>query len=108
MLTRFDHIVTFKVWKNTLIAHIQQDSNHHNFMPGGLYETWHAADEGMRIRQLHNEDTEKQAIDNKIERLGEAGHAAEIGRLLAQRNAQLSKYITHVATLCHHTENDDG
>ena len=99
--------VTFKVWRNTLVAHIQQDTNHHNFMPGGLYEQWQAAEHGTRIRLLHDEDPEKQTIDGKLARLGEAGHAAEITKLLALRNAQLAKYITHVATLCHHTENDD-
>ena len=36
-------IVKFKVWKNTLVAHIQQDANHHQFMPGGIYQTWIAA-----------------------------------------------------------------
>ena len=99
--------VTFKVWKNTLIAHIQQDTNHHHFMPGGVYEQWRAADYGARIERLHDEDPDKQTIDGKYERLGQAGHAAEIAKLLALRNAQLAKYITHIATLCHHTENDD-
>ena len=99
--------VTFKVWKNTLIAHIQQDTNHHNFMPGGFYEQWRAADYGVRIERLHEEDPDKTTIDGKRERLGAAAHAAELVRLLALRNAQLAKYITHIATLCHHTENDD-
>ena len=99
--------VTFKVWRNTLIAHISQDTNHHNFMPDGLYEQWRAADNGTRIRQLHDDDAEKQTIDGKRDRLGAAGHAAEIVRLLALRNAQLAKFITHIATLCHHTENED-
>ena len=99
--------VTFKVWKNTLISHIQQDANHHNFMPGGLYEEWQAAEYGNRIRQLDDADPEKRTIDGKMEQLGRDGHRAQIARLLAVRNAQLAKYITHIATLCHHTENDD-
>ena len=99
--------VTFKVWRNTLIAHIAQDTNHHNFMPEGLYEQWRAADYGTRIRQLHDDDPERQTIDGRRDRLGAAGHAAEITRLLALRNAQLAKFITHIATLCHHTENND-
>ena len=44
--------VTFKVWKNTLIANIQQDANHHNFMPGGMYDEWRAAEFGSRIVAL--------------------------------------------------------
>ena len=99
--------VTFKVWKNTLIAHIQQDANHHNFMPGGHYEEWRAAEYGPRIEALDDEDPDKLVIDGKLDRLGVNGHRAELARLLNNRNAQLAKYITHIATLCHHTENDD-
>ena len=99
--------VTFKVWRNTLVAHVQQDSNHHHFMPGGLYSTWQAAENGARIRSLHNNDQDKLIIDGKLQRLGEVAHRAELTTLLTTRNAQLAKFITHVATLCHHTENDD-
>lgn len=99
--------VTFKVWKNTLIAHIQQDAHHHNFMPGGLYSEWQAAEYGSRISALDDDDPDKLVIDGKRERLGENGYRAEIASLLTKRNAQLAKYITHIATLCHHTENDD-
>ena len=56
--------VTFKVWKNTLIAHIQQDVNHHNFMPGGRYEEWRAAEYGPRIEALDDEDPDKLVIDD--------------------------------------------
>ena len=76
-------------------------------MPGGLYEEWQAAEYGNRIRQLDDADPEKRTIDGKIEQLGRDGHRAQIARLLAVRNAQLAKYVTHIATLCHHTENDD-
>ena len=76
-------------------------------MPGGLYSTWRAAEYGTRIQNLHDEDEDKLVIDGKIQSLGEAGHRAELARLRATRNAQLAKFITHVATLCHHTENDD-
>ena len=30
-------VVTFKVWKNALIAYLQQDAHHHLFMPDGQY-----------------------------------------------------------------------
>ena len=99
--------VTFKVWRNTLVAHVQQDSNHHHFMQGGLYSTWRAAENGTRIQNLHNNDQDKLVIDGKLQRLGEVAHRAELATLLTTRNAQLAKFITHVATLCHHTENDD-
>ena len=100
-------IVTFKVWKNTLIAHLQQDANHHHFLPGGRYANWRAAEFGERIQHLHDSDQDKLTADGKRDQYGEAGHTAELQRILTLRNAQLAKFITHIATLCHHTENDD-
>ena len=98
--------VTFKVWKNTLTAHIQQDAHHHNFMPDGMYSEWRAAENGRRIRTLVDNDPDKVIIDNK-RNIGEDARNGEITQLLNKRNAQLAKFIPHVATLCHHTENDD-
>ena len=99
-------IVTFKVWKNTLVAHIAQDANHYHYMPGGKYATWQAADLGYRISVLHERDPDKLVIDAKTN-ITAAAREAELDRLLVTRNAQLAKFVTHVATLCHHTENDD-
>ena len=98
-------VVAFKVWKNTLIAHIQQDTNHHHFMPDGVYSVWRAAESGRRIGALHDEDPDRLILEGK--NLGERALNAELLKLLTLRNAQLSKFITHVATLCHYTENDD-
>ena len=95
--------VTFKVWKNNLIAHIQQDVNHHNFMPGGLYDQWQATEYGQRILALEETDPEKLVIDGKLQRLSVDAHQAELASLLTKRNAQLAKCITHLATLCYHT-----
>ena len=100
-------ITTFKVWKNTLLAHVQQDCNHHHFMPGGQYSTWSAADLGARIAQLDDDDADRLVIEGKRARSGEEVYNAEMTKLLNTRNAQLAKFITHIATLCHHTENDD-
>ena len=100
-------IVTFKVWKNTLTAHIQQDAHHHHFMPGGLYSEWIAADQGRRITAVHAEDHDKLVLDGKRARQGDVEYAQGMANLLVSRNSQLAKFITHVATLCHHTENDD-
>ena len=98
-------ITTFKVWKNSLVAHIQQDANHFHFMPGGKYATWQAADLGQRIIALHDRDPDRVIINNK--RQEDHLRAAELDRLLTLRNAQLAKFVTHVANLCHYTENDD-
>ena len=100
-------ITTFKVWRNTLVAHVQQDANHHLFMPEGIYQTWRAADIGSRIQEIYEEDPDKLILDGKRARSGEEAYRADMRRLLGTRNAQLSKFITHIATLCHHTENDD-
>ena len=98
-------IVTFKVWKNTLTAHIQQDANHHHFMPGGLYSEWIAADVGARIEQIHEEDHDKLVLDAK--ETDNAEYDRKLASLLISRNSQLAKFITHIACLCHITENDD-
>ena len=100
-------IVTFKVWKNTLISHIQQDTNHHHFMPGGLYSSWIAADHGSRINELDNEDHDKLVIEGKRARTAAEEYERSLANLLTARNSQLSKFITHIACLCHHTEHDD-
>ena len=104
-------VVTFKVWKNTLIAHIQQDANHYLFMPGGLYSTWRASEHGVRIEQLHEEDSDKTALDDKRAHdpalLTAREHTAALSRLLSKRNALLAKFIVHIATLCHYNEQDD-
>ena len=99
--------VTFKVWRNTLIAHISQDAHHHHFMPGGLYSEWTAAEDGDRIGDIHEEDPDKLTLDEKRERIGDNEYDRSVAKLLTTRNSQLAKFVTHVATLCHITENDD-
>ena len=105
------NIVTFKVWKNTLIAHIQQDANHFHFMPGGKYSIWRPAEYGARIQELAAGDPDKTSLDEKRAadppQLTATQYANEQEKLLSKRNALLSKFITHIATLCHITENDD-
>ena len=103
--------VTFKVWKNTLIAHLEQDANHHHFMPGGKYSTWIAKDVSKRIAQLHDEDPDKQSLDEKRDAvpptLTARQYTDKIVEFLNKRNAQLSKFVIHTATLCYYTEHDD-
>ena len=82
-------IVTFKVWKNTLISHLEQDANHHHFLPGGKYSTWTAAEFGKRISRLVNTDPDKVAAEGKRDQLGADGFEREIERILNSRNAQL-------------------
>jgi len=82
-------IVTFKVWKNTLMAHIQQDANDYHFMPGGTYATWQAADLGQRIYALHATDSDRLVIEAK-NNITAAARVAKFDRLLVTKNAQLA------------------
>ena len=101
------NIVTFKVWRNTLIAHLQQDAHHHHFMTGGLYSEWTAAEYGNRIAAIEDTDPDKETLDGKRQRIGDNEYNRSLAALLTSRNSQLAKFVTHVATLCHITENDD-
>ena len=101
--------MTFKVWKNTLIAHLEQDAAHFHFMSGGLYSKWIARDIGKRIDELAMADTDKKVLGEKKEAgtITATVHDAAIEALLNKSNAQLAKFITHTATLCYYTEHDD-
>ena len=103
--------VTFKVWKNTLVAHIEQDAAHYHFMPGGRYGTWIARDVGKRIISLVPDDPDKKTLDEKKAavpaQLTQTAYDNAIEQLIHKRNAQLAKFITHIATLCYYTEHDD-
>ena len=102
-------VVTFKVWRNTLIAHIQQDANHYQFMEGGRYSTWQAREIGKYVPTLAVDDPDKRVLDEKKTNLtlSNANYDVAIEVLTSKRNAQLAKFITHVATLVHYTEHDD-
>lgn len=103
--------VTFKVWRNTLTAHLEQDANHYHFMPDGRYGTWIARDVGKRIAELVPDDPDKKTLDEKKAatppQLTETAYNNAIELLTNKRNAQLAKFITHIATLCYYTEHDD-
>ena len=101
--------VTFKVWKNTLTAHLEQDSAHYHFLNDGRYSSWIARDMGKRITILVEDDPDKKTLDEKKNAgtLTEQAHTNAKEVLLVKRNAQLAKFITHIATLCYYTEHDD-
>ena len=103
--------VTFKVWKNTLIAHLEQDAAHYHFLPGGHYSTWQARAIGKLITAIVDEDTDKKALDEKRDAtpatLTALAHNTAMANLLTKRNAQLSRFIAHIAALCYYTEHDD-
>ena len=76
-------------------------------MDGGRYAVLQAAESGTRIHEIVEDEPDKLVLDGKFQRLGKAAYDVELKLLLGQRNAQLAKSITHIATLCYHTENDD-
>ena len=78
-------------------------------MKGGRYVTWHSRETGKYIRLLARDDPEKKTLDEKLRQqiINQDTYEASIEVLLSKRNAQLAKFITHIATLVHYTEHDD-
>ena len=59
----------FKVYVNRLKAYLLQDTTNYLFITTddnepGLYALWSPLEKGKRIRQLHNDDSELDAIDS--------------------------------------------
>lgn len=83
--------MAFKVWKNTLIAHIKQDANYFNFMPGGIYSTQQARSTGPYFESVDEGDPDKKSLDEKRNgdppTLSLTQYAAKIEELLNKRNA---------------------
>ena len=117
--------ISFKVWKNQATAWVEQETTHFLFLEGGIYSSWQARSDGLRITALHEDDPEKKRIEDK-----RAAAVLVAGRreptdpippnevtaneetrmkneLLQLRNAKLSKFIQHLANMCHYTEQDD-
>ena len=103
--------ISFKVWKNQLIAYLEQDAAHYHFMPDGRYSSWLAKYTGKRITDLVGDDPEKRTIDEKRghdpPQLTATAYENALETLLNKRNAQLGKFITHAANLCYYTEASD-
>ena len=80
-------------------------------MPGGLFTNWQARENSPRILALHADNKELRIL---LEQRNANPPRLTIAQLdgsrtdqLMKRNSQLSKFITHLATLCHYTEHDD-
>ena len=98
----------FKPWTNHLINFLQQDVTNFQYLPGGKYEMWKAANEvdsNKRIVGLHADDDDKKVIQD-----GEESAVVKSGKeekLLLTRNAQLGRMIQHIVSFVHYTEADD-
>ena len=98
----------FKPWTNHLINFLQQDVTNFQYLPGGKYEVWKAANEvdsNKRIVGLHADDDDKKVIQD-----GEESAVVKSGKeekLLLTRNAQLGRMIQHIVSFVHYTEADD-
>ena len=58
---------------------------------------------------MHEEDHDKIALDVKLEQeqITDDEFVRRVAVLLTTRNFQLAKFVTHIASHCHITENDD-
>ena len=107
--------IQFKVWKNNLVAYLEQEITNATFFKSGRYEKWLAKSEeedGRRIKELSDTDDKKVAIQAEYDGSAKtAGDAAtrdqKFEELLLTRNAQLSRFLQHIANYSHYTEQDD-
>ena len=107
--------VSFKVWRNTTLAFIGQDTAYYHFQAGGQYATWLPLEEGRRISELHENDLEKKELDktrrdneNDARRgIDEETYNLKRRQMLDARNSQLMKIIQHVVNYVYYTEQDD-
>ena len=112
--------VSFKAWQQTLIAYLEQDNNNFLFLPNGIYATWRPRGKNaLRIPGLADDDPKRLEILNRLVRANQARDAhpdhpnndaydgaardQDLAELLTSRNAQLSKFITHITMLCPYT-----
>ena len=56
----------FKVFRQSVVTYLEQDTESFNFLPGGIYSTWlskESNEDGKRIKKTLNEDVKKMEID---------------------------------------------
>ena len=89
-----------------MIARVQKDPKHYQFMESSQYSTWQAREVGKYIPALAQDDPEKRTLDEKRDNssLSSADYNVAIELLLSKRNTQLAKFNTNVATLVTRTE----
>ena len=112
--------VSFKAWQQTLVAYLEQDNNNFLFLPDGIYSNWRPRGKNaLRIPHLADNDTKHLEIINRLARAQQArdnhpdhpnndaydgaARDQDLAELLTSRNAQLSKFITHITMLCPYT-----
>ena len=97
----------FKPWVNHLKNFLQQDLENARFMTGGEYGTWKAAierEDGRRILEIDDNDDDKRDIDAAATAVD---RALLKKKLLAKRNAQLSKMIQHIVGFVYYAVAND-
>ena len=94
----------FKPWKNQVVAFLQQEIVNFNFCKGGRYDKWLPySTNNKRIGELAPTDKDKV----EIERKREDNMDQQLDELLLSREAQLAKFLNHISSFCHYTEQDD-
>ena len=104
-------LAVFKPWRNQVISFLKQDTANFHFLKGtGKYNNWTAlSDSGVRITRLHNEDIDLITInDEKTAGTKTPAQArADLAALKLLREQQLERFLAHIASFCHYTEQDD-
>ena len=97
--------IAFKCWKNSLEAFLGQDVSNHLFFNDGCYSAWTPYGQGKRIARLHAVNDPENV---KLERIEDATEKNDKkNELLVLRNAQLMKFVQHIANFTYFTEQDD-
>eukprot|EP00092_Neocalanus_flemingeri_P057498 GFUD01068343.1.p1 GENE.GFUD01068343.1~~GFUD01068343.1.p1 ORF type:complete len:398 (-),score=107.92 GFUD01068343.1:150-1343(-) len=101
--------VAFKAHINSLVPFLEQDLVNYDFMEEGLYATWTARQDGMRISDLAGTDPEKVKLDKQKadQTITSPEHETKIADLKKKRNSQLAKFIQLIVVSCHYTEHTD-
>lgn len=100
--------VAFKVFKNQLIAFLEQDIVNHMFLKDGRYSTWTARQQGRRVTNIVASDPEMIKIRKEYtQKQDEDKFDEDKEKLLTLRNSQCARFVQLIAVLTYYTEQDD-
>ena len=100
--------VAFKVFKNQLIAFLEQDIVNHMFLKDGRYSTWLARQQGRRVTNIVPTDPEMIKIRKEYtQKQDEDKFDEDKEKLLTLRNSQCARFVQLIAVLTYYTEQDD-
>ena len=90
--------VAFKVFKNQLVAFLEQDIANHMFLKDGRYSVWLPRQQGKRISNVTAADPELIKIRKEFnEKKDDSKFDDDKDRLLALRNSQCARFVQLIA-----------